>query len=86
MTKTQIKNASWLLKINILRSRKVQFWPHIELRAGWSAVRVLQRDYAQEPELSVLDDVFIACRQCHALCPSGRDQEAVRRIAVRLAR
>ena len=46
----------------------------------------LQLNYAQEPELSILDNAFISCRQCHALCPSGRDQEAVRRIAVRIAR
>jgi len=46
----------------------------------------LQLNYAHKSLLSILDDVFIACRQCHALCPCGRDQEAVRWIAVRLTR
>jgi hypothetical protein len=50
----------------------------------------LQLNHAHEPELSILGDVFIACRQCRALCRCGREQEGsgtqVRRVARPVAR
>jgi hypothetical protein len=46
----------------------------------------LQLNDTQKPQLSILDDVFIARRECHALRPRGRYEEPVRRIAVRFAR
>jgi hypothetical protein len=56
------------------------------IRPGAQMFFGLQLNDAHKSQLSILDDVLIACRQCHTPCPCGRDQEAVRWIAVRLTR
>jgi hypothetical protein len=83
---TDIPRA-WLLKINYMRISKFPIFP--SLRAS-NRLLGLQLNHAHEPELSILGDVLIACRQCRALCRSGRDQEGsgtqVRRVARPVAR